>query len=68
MTNQPDQALDALKQALTEGGDRLKRSRATLARTEALLGRKIANDNASGRSGGESQGGVAPTEDWAPRG
>lgn len=52
MADEPDQTLDALKRALTEGRARLRRSRATLARTDALLGHEVANDNEAGRSGG----------------
>ncbi len=66
MADQPEQALDALKRALTEGGVRLTRSRATLARTEALLGQRVANDNSAGHPGGEHQEDVTAPGDETP--
>jgi hypothetical protein len=68
MTDEPERALDALKRTLTEGDTRLRRSRATLARTEALLGRGVANDNSAGRAGGERPAAAATPEEGTPPG
>jgi hypothetical protein len=65
MTDEPERPLDALKRALTEGGTRLQRSRAVLARTEALLGRRVANDNAAGHAGAEEADADKPAEETA---
>jgi hypothetical protein len=52
MAEEAEETLDALRRTLTEGRVRLRRSRATLAQTEALLGREVANDNEAGGAGG----------------